>query len=939
MIMNILTHSENCSVLRRDVEKTAIVEKCRKIFPQYNMKTSSAAYLKKQFQSHVKNRQNHHPIISATHVATIVGLNRYENNRDLFLKQLPNRQRQGQKHAEENKTNNFSGIEDTLSPCEIGIKYEPKAIECFRQRHDISDKSGFVPPYLFTETHCKSPLSQINSEVLVRLGAAGDYVFIDKNKTPVLLEIKCLVTRKITRKVPIHYYLQIQTMLYLYHLLQLPIKSAIYCENRFSSEKLEEYWENRIELDLDYYEKKILPILANYFEILQKHTMLTKRPRKRSRDDNDSDSDRAEKNSIFTKQPITFFTKRRRLCNSLISRVDFRNIYTHFLAQPTVFGPNCLDNYLNNNLLRDWYYYQKLTSETNNNYQTPLTQSKRLSNTYSYNSVELLEQLRPVLNQLRSKDDITENDNTENDITENDNTENLEICNIEDELRPSHPEICTQTHIQHFIPLKFARTVQALKTKADIIIGGQLYNPQKNIWVNYDILVKNRRLKDLTVITKIDSETTSDATTKTNMQRPYPNHYTPVKMIQYRYNKENLTSRQARLELVMQLETLNFYFSNENLFGLVLDSEKQVTEIDFRKHPKIALKLQNGLEWLETLTDNSLEADPPNDNRLFPNCKVTTRDSEFEKFKNELIDKNGELTTLWSISCLKRDKLVNCNLGIRTIQDLEANIKKKTVKEILGPIYPNIYNMLLANRKNKIIGLANVREELRALKSDCEIFLDFEFTPNFIYVIGYYQAEKCKGFRKLLQKSRWLFQKRNSGSVNPKTFRQLVLKDNTDNSHQQLLEQFLENIKQLARNNNNMINCYHWGQVEERLIKKHVPELFTYLNFIDLHEILVDFNLAIPNCRSYTLKEIAKSLKIMGLISTEWQENTDGYWCNKALSRILNNTKNSDSMSSETNTSSKMTELKNCEGFDKILKYNQTDCQVLHDLVVFFRSC
>lgn len=803
--------------------------------------------LTKQFNDLVKNRLTVDHIISATQVATILGFNRYENNRDLFLKQLKAKAGLTLK----GRSSSIEDVNRSVTPCAIGKQFESRAIELFKERYKLDKKNGFTPPYLFTEV-----ANSVKSRYNLKLGGEGDYIFYNAQKDAVLLEIKCLVTRKMDKKVPIHYYLQVQTMLYVYYLLGLPIKYAIYCENIFGKDgKLQEYWENRIDLDIAYFESKVLPILKNYTEIVQEQS----KPRKRSREESDSGEDL--RSSLVISE--TFFNKRKRLNNPLVSRLNFRNVYSHFLTYPVIFGTNCLNNYINNNQLRDWYYYRYLKAES----------SLIKSDGYNH-SLEMIPDLLKFI------------------FT--DRFSNLNICNIDADLLPSHKEINMDKQEIFFAPIKFSKTVQCLRDAIDIIIGGQLYNPDKGTWVNFDLLIKNKCLQ----IGEVIKESFDN--------KLLPNHYTPVKIIKYKYNLNNLTSRKARLELLMQLECLNFYFSGENVYGLIIDSDKRVIAIDFRVQNRINIQYQNAKSWLKTLTDRSinLAIDPPNDNRLFPNSKITTRDHQFEEFKSKLIEKNSELTKLWAISCQKRDKLANLNPSISNVDLLTKHIRKREVKAILGPIYPNIRNMLLANKTGKINQFLSIHRELKALKQPYEIFLDFEFTSKYIYIIGLYIIEP---------------------NVKGPVFKQFVAYDFTESSHVTLLSEFGNQIKSLSGKAGDMINCYHWGQVEERLVKKYLPELMHHLNFIDLHEMFVDYHLAIPNCNNYTLKDVAKSLRAMGLISTEWEENTNGYWCNKTLSRIVQENNLGD------------LSIEKCDGFDEILKYNKTDCKVLYDIVDVFR--
>lgn len=822
----------------------------------------------KQFKSHQKKKPLGQLIISASYSGTIVGLNRYENAREIIAK-----------HTKDYKVESKNTKLKPDDPRAIGIKYETPAVKHYCNRHRLYFRNGFKPPYVFAE---KDGLF---------LGGEGDFIYKSKQNTNILLEIKCLTSRKITRKIPFHYWLQVQTMLYVYHLLNIDIDHGIYCENVFSQDgSLKEYWECRVDLDLEYYEEKILPIFINYNNIY-----VTK----------NDDTPRKIQREVIS-PPEDFFRKTRKPNLPLIHKVHPQKIYSHFMTHHSVFGPSCLYNFIKNNNLRDWYYHREICKGDIN--KTPMSKGEK-----TYDSLDI-SKILPLLNPILKSDT------------------DFDVINIEKESLPDHPNICDKPYHEHFSPIKYNETLNAMREGIDIIFGGQLYNPEKGFWVNYDILIKNSAL--------IDKINVSFCKEDIDYTRPYPKHYTPLKIISFKYNTDNLTSKKARIELMLQLDALNFYYSKPNNNFLVLDSEEKITEIDIRKLPNLTKRFEKGFEWLTDLTEGTLDlkADPPNDTRMFPNSKVFTRDTRYEEFKTNLINKHKELTSIWSISNQKRDKLVQSKYNIRSVDDLEKHIDKEEVVEILGNAHPNIKNMLRSNKSGKIINLRYLREELKELKNNYEIFLDFEFTHEFIYMIGIYQVKPKDTPLQRVIKS--VLSKYGEDMVNKmfkrngpieKSFRQMVLKDNTEDSQADLLNEFANYIKNLFNESKEPITCYHWGQVEEKLIKKYLPDIFDLINFIDLHELVLDHHLAIPNCKSYTIKDVAKTLREMGHIKTSWEENTDGYWCNQALNTLL--TKHA---SPEDTTIP--VPLKDCDGIDKIMDYNHTDCEVLHDLVKYFRG-
>ena len=836
------------------------------------------------------------------------------------------------------------------SPCDIGLKYERPAIKKFMERRGLGMTNGFAPPYVKAAVEYSPPTASGTSQSRrsFSLGGEGDYVFQSGDQF-CLLEIKCLVSRKITKKIPIHYYLQIQTMLYVYYVLNIPIGSAIYCENVFDigdengdegKSKLLEFWECNVDLDKTYFENKIIPILGEYSKHLhackenaRATVNATEGPpmaRKRTRETTTDD------------QPASyFFNKRRKLNNGLVERLNFSRVFSHYLGQTNVYSSGCFSNFLNGNCLRDLYYIDK----NNKNDKTYGIKSNDKLTLYSSPKVDI--------------DDLRRRLQISGICTDGDKP--LTCIDVDQRLMPKDDYVDSQTEgSNQFIVAKYLEMMRVFHLKPDIIKGGQLYSPYHKIWINIDYLLKNTLLKDIGV--EVDDKSLS------------PNRYTPVLFIPVNFNLNNKTSQRARFLLYLQMTVLNFYFSRRQYIGLIVGVDNKITKVDFGlEHRHVEKKYKLALEWLDTLADVStttatatestdvdngqaeprelsvlttdlkisdggdvsakqmvskflnLQTDSESSSTLanfniLPNCKVKTRDERFEQWKTRLVNATGELTQLWSISGLKRDKLAKPPLNIDSIEKLAQNINKKAVKTILSSSYENIRNMLLATRTGKIVGLRPVRRELRSLKREREIFLDLEFTPTTIYLIGYvYKSGDGTTKNNGKNKDKAIA----AESEDKIEMCQHVLENMGEDQMEGLLHKFASHVRAISQESKDIVNCYHWGEVEERLIKKHLPDLYNNLNFIDVHSILVDLHFAIPNCNSYSIKEVARALKRAGHIQTEWTESVDGYWCNQVLSKLL------DSNDPDSN------DLKDIPKFQKIIEYNRTDCQVLYEIVKF----
>lgn len=742
---------------------------------------------------------NYRQTISATQVATIVGLNNYQTDRELFMQRT--------KICKYTAKKSFANKSLTNSATAHGIKYENNAIKLFMARHQLDN--GFSPPYI-ANTNDKDHV----------IGGKGDYIFINKDNKSCLLEIKCVYSRTITHKIPIHYWLQVQIMLYIYDNLNLNIDHAIYCENKFSQDtgKLMQYWEKEIHYNKIYIEQTIIPILKIYSKILT-----LKRPR-------DIESQ--------------VISKRAKGCNRIVERIQTKNLFHSILMIPKLHDNGCLNNYIINDHLVDWItmYHQPSIS---------------IANTCKISKYKL-DGSNPIYKLLLKNPSIVNIDNLI--VQSSPETDSIEISN----------------NCQNFQFIRIIKTLEAIQKKYDVILNGQLYSPILKTWGHFDMLIRHGALS-------IDLQ--------------YPDNYVVV-------SKKISCLKKQKMESYVNLSILNYYFSKPSQIG-IFTSENSFQVVDFKKLPKYDNLLKSGYEWINQLTINgkNWSINPPSNMYLYPNHKQSHLNPMINQIKNNISIENGELTQLWSISINQRNRLLESDLKISTIDQLGIHINKGIVKNILGHKLPIIKSMIKSNQTKNIVNWKKVKQNLNIQKNSVEVYLDFEFTTQVVYLIGYYINSNNQ---------------QNSGQ-----FRQLLIDKSTPSDEIQLFEKFNTEMQNLKLKYGRIM-CYHWGQVEPQLITKKCPRINNIVEFVDLCQLLKSNHLGIPKCYSYGLKDVAKALKGMNAIKSIWKNNNNGYWSNKKISQIYKSNGN--------------VLLKNCNGINNIKNYNKTDCMVMFDIVSFFRK-
>ena len=753
------------------------------------------------------NTSDYHRTISATQVAAVMGFDMYDSDRKIY-------------RCKRKSDTSTSKIPKPPAPaCAFGIKYEPLAVKLFGERHKIV--SGFVPPYLKTD---KSPF----------IGGKADYLFQFPDQDGddfVLLEIKCLYSRDITRKIPIAYWLQIQTMLYVYRQRGLNVSKAFYCENKFADScaesSLTDYWEQEIVYDEEYYQSIVLPVIDVFY-----------------------------RNLMYKKGTNI---KRMRQCfrgklntHRWIDQINVNLLYSNYLisGDETSRPDNAisLNNYLNGDTLVDWIQ----------RYETPQQQQQQSNQLQrSYQPPHDLKQIT---------------------------TENAIMIDINRLLYPKNADtllILPETRCWQLS--RIFHTIRALKTKADIIVGAQLYYPEYGMYSNYDVLVKTR-----SIVTSLD------------IDRNYPDGYHIIKLVQT--VTSGCTQSQYKMRLYCDMMVYLGYFSRLSRSVIIMAENGQNEVIKFtpQYEKRCRKNIQNGISWLQNLRKygSCWSIDPPDRPELYPNAKCATTGvlTPVKKKKMDLIHKNEELTQIWYLSVDHRNRLVDS--GIKTMSDLYSHIDDASVKSILASKYENTRNILQANMTKQLVNVSALHKSLsnKIGSHSCKVFLDFEFThmPLLrVYLIGMIVETETK------------------------VENYQIAADHFDDPSEVALFKKMESI--LAQYDS--ILCLHWGAVESSIVKSKMSEEFSLkLQMLDLCQLFIDNRVGIPNCYSYGLKAVGSALSKLDInIRNGWTGDDNGEHWDRVIQNFIK-------------TNDPNQPLEQCSSFDELKKYNMVDCEVMFDI-------
>jgi predicted RecB family nuclease len=121
----------------------------------------------------------------------------------------------------------------------------------------------------------------------------------------------------------------------------------------------------------------------------------------------------------------------------------------------------------------------------------------------------------------------------------------------------------------------------------------------------------------------------------------------------------------------------------------------------------------------------------------------------------------------------------------------------------------------------------------------------------------------------------------------------------------------------------------NWSVAEQSMLaslsKQYHFELEKTIEWIDLLKLFkTTINFVCDGMKTYSLKDVAKSMYKLGFIKTNWNDNVmNGLEANILL--IPNFTKGD-------------YVLKNCDGLSDIIDYNEIDCRVMMELFEFVVS-
>lgn len=847
---------------------------------------------KKQFLQRSDEWYNiRHQILTASSIASILDANPYMSKLDLLI--------------EKSKPLDMINNKNNLA-INWGIKYEPIAIQIYEQIKN--EKIHHVGLFIH--------------DIYNWLGASPDGL----RENGKLLEIKCVWNRKITKLIPLYYWIQVQIQLEVCDLDECDLFQCKFIEY---SDKLE--YDNDTSLE---YKKGIFEYndITTYWK-LYKYSINTI---KRDKTWFEKNKDRLYsfwkdmtnyKNIGYEKiyENIKYYSDFNLSSTSIISKK--RKIDNKFINNDDNININDNNNININNDKKIKIEYIKNNEYVDENW------SKWINSTDIKNYI-LNDPIIDWLN-LYGNEEKKDKYNDFNDFLTNKEIDFINAVN-ENLIKRFLNDITIIAHInEKFSINKYYDTINEMKIGRPIIINGLLHNKINNTYGISNLIVRND------FINKIINNDNIKINNNIKSNIGYNYSIIGIKYISltiknnYLSNIGNISPHKSELIILNEalINILGYipdkafllgkkYKFNNNIFGLF----DNIAIIDMLNNHKLVNKIHNGLKWLKDVKDNGKNWDilNPHRNELYPNMS-NLLDFPWKNHKKYIANKISEITLLWNCGVNERKKAHQS--GIYKWNDITSSLIN-----FKGDKYHILNNILNINKSNDKI-ITNIHNNIN--RDKLEFFVDFETVNhidfNFNNIVNYNEG---------LSTSYPLNNNDNYNDVmiymigigwnDPITkewnFKNFIVKRLNYNCEKEIIIEWIDYMNYIKYKFNiiNNIKVYHWSKAEvtfsNKALKRH--NIDTNINWCDLLDYFKNNHIAIKGVFNYGLKNIAKELYKNNYIKTKWDNNDiDGIeamlvaWeCEK---KSIDNNKN----------------LSEYEIMNDIVKYNEIDCKVIMDIL------
>ena len=469
----------------------------------------------------------------------------------------------------------------------------------------------------------------------------------------------------------------------------------------------------------------------------------------------------------------------------------------------------------------------------------------------------------------------------------------------------------------------FDLTKQAIFDGVPIIYQGVLFNENNKTNGTPDLLVRSDYINKLTNITTI----MNDSTTKHYYVCEIKWSRLPLSSKNFIKNKSFFPAYKSQLAIYnCALGNIQGYFPSETfIFGKGWETNSNRCNNAFDKlgiinyktnDIDIIQKTTDAISWLRDVYKHGekwspLEHPTKQNKNMFPN--MCNEDLKWDHIKSNIAKQINEPTMISHVTPKHRDCMYE--------KKIYSIFDKTCTAFNMGSNCETIDNILKINRSNDLFLPKKIMLNDDLKKSNfTDMFIDFETlntdfvksnnvnihnseTKILIYMIGI-------GY---LKNYVWYY----------KSF---CIESATSENEKKIVKQFIDFVSKMTNP-----RLFHWSQSEISSLKKISKNnndcfetFITNTQFVDLYKIFTDQQIVVRGAYTYGLKSIGKALYKLNLVTTDWP-NTK-----------IDNGQNA--LFAGCKYYSDPNDEKNIKTFDEILKYNEIDCKMLHEILEFLRK-
>jgi len=432
-------------------------------------------------------------------------------------------------------------------------------------------------------------------------------------------------------------------------------------------------------------------------------------------------------------------------------------------------------------------------------------------------------------------------------------------------------------------------TKQMIKEKVKVIFNGCLRCDYLRLFTHFDVLIHSSIICDF-----LDVDFSQQS-------QQFEGYY--QLLIVYNNNREpkkNNVILYGKQKVLYSSLSFDAEFTQPRAF--ILSNENIIYTVDLNKQ-RLFYKMNEAYKWIRDLRENGRSWDLFNPTRLelLPNAKHGSTYG-YKRIIQSIISKNDELTSYNDITLEKRN---NCFIRGLSIDEALRESNKPFLKSVAD----------LRGTKKVSCDLSKLVVPKKRI-----FYVDFEYINSFHFKRDFSQRDTNH-----LYLIGVLYERNNDWLYKAFVPRQIDYDTHLSSCEVQNIQDWIDFMESFGE----PYCVMNWSVAEQSMLsslsKQYHFELETTIEWIDLLKLFKTIiNFVCDGMKTYSLKDVAKSMYKLGFIKTLWNDNVmNGLEANILL--IPNFTKGD-------------YVLENCDSLSDIIDYNEIDCRVMMELFEFVVS-